>query len=90
MVIRGDLFSVMGLYCFYDENDKFVAMDTKDFTDLSNGIETGISNVELLKFSYTFPEYVTAGSKFKAFVWNGIDDMLPLTETAEIEMPEME
>ena len=23
MVIRGDLFSVMGLYCFYDENDNY-------------------------------------------------------------------
>jgi len=49
-----------------------------------------ISNIELLKFSYTFPENVTAGSKFKAFVWNGIDDMVPLTATAEIEMPEAE
>jgi len=78
------------IVCFYDESDKFVAMDTKDFTYVSSGVETGISNIELLKFSYTFPENVTAGSKFKAFVWNGIDDMVPLTATAEIEMPEAE
>ena len=76
------------IVCFYDENDKFVAMDTKDFTEASSGVETGISNVELLKISYTFPVNVAGKSKFKAFVWNGIDDMIPLTATAEIEMPE--
>ena len=63
-------------------------MDTKDFTEASSGVETGISNVELLKISYTFPVNVAGKSKFKAFVWNGIDDMIPLTATAEIEMPE--
>ena len=75
------------IVAYYDENDMFIEMDVTDFTDKSNGVEIDISNVELLKTSYTFPANSVAGCKFKAFIWNGMDDMIPLTASSEIEMP---
>lgn len=76
------------IVAYYNENGKFIKLDIADFTAKSSGNETNVFNSELLKLSYTFPEDVAAGTKFKAFVWNGTDDMIPLTQSTEISMSE--
>lgn len=74
------------IVAYYNENGKFIKLDIADFTAISSGIGTDVFNAELVKLSYTFPADVAEGAKFKAFVWNGTDDMIPLTESTEISM----